>query len=150
MPLEIVSSNPNIGEIALVGLLKMKNDFIEQADIKPYNGRDRLIKKYSVAINVQEFQDLIDYYNASAKGINVININFAIHLNPAPAVCPGYDYSDSLTIIVEAATFNVSGDSHSGYTSHNDVGDFVVIPAYPTVDKDNMLGSSPCCPSAHP
>lgn len=150
MPVEIVNSNPQTGEILESGLRKMKNDFIEQADVKPYNGRTRLIKKYSVSVNVDEFKNLIKLYEDDpTKGIDVITINFAIHLNPGPDECPGFDYSDSLTVIAEAAKFIDSTNPRLGFISQINIGDFVVIPAYPSSEKHGW-SKNPCCPSSNP
>ncbi len=149
MPVEIVTTNPSDAEIRESDLKKMKDDFINQADVKPFNGRNRLIKKFSVSLMKDEIKELIRYYEDHPdKDIHVIKINFAIHINPFNS-CNG-DYSDSLTAVVEAAKFIDNDNPPLGHISYIKPGDFVVIPGYKSVNKNGWAAKDPCCPSSNP
>jgi len=159
MPVLIVTSDPTDGEITETDLKKMKVDFINEAEVKPYNGRIKLIKKFSVAVMKSEIKNLVKFYE-NINDIDIINMNFAITLNPFEA-CNG-DSSDSMTVVVEAATFIDKSHPELGFTSHVSAGDYVVIPGYKNANMNNknvengmkqmstLTTDPPCCPSSYP
>lgn len=159
MPVLIVTSDPTDGEIKETDLKKMKVDFINEAEVNPYNGRIKLIKKFSVAVMKEDIKKLIKHYENN-NDIDIINMNFAITPNPFVA-CNG-DSSDSMTVEVEAATFIDKSHPELGYTSHVRAGDYVVIPGCKNANmNDNAVSNDmkqmsslttdpPCCPSSYP
>ena len=152
MPVEIITgtTDSEIGEIDQADLFEMKDDFINEVDVKPYNGRTRIVKKFSVSVMVSELKNLIRFYETqSSKGIQIIKLNCAVHLENISA-CDETDYADSLTIVVEAANFINPAKKELGHISHNEIGDFVVIPGYNSSIKNQWTVDDPCCPSTNP
>ncbi|MEO6733324.1 MAG: hypothetical protein ABIN01_19025 [Ferruginibacter sp.] len=151
MPVEIISgtTNPAGGKINEQDLLKMKDDFINEVDLKPYNGRTRLIKKFSVSLMKSEIINLIAFYEDNPKGIDVIKLNCAVHINPMNA-CNNTNYADTLTVVVEAAKFIDGQNTELGHIPHVEIGDFVVIPGYSSIEKNTWNNDDPCCPSSNP
>jgi hypothetical protein len=147
MPVKITSTtDPLAGKISPKDLSKMKNDFINEVGIIPFNGRKRAIKKFSVALTVDEIKELIAHYEKKG-GIDVVQLNISINLSPFEA-CNGTNLSDSLTVVVEAATWI---KDYPIYLAHNGLGDFVCIPGFG--DNSGVKtggGDSPCCPAANP
>ena len=121
MPVQIISgtTDSEIGEIDQADLFAMRDDFINEVDVKPYNGRTRIVKKFSVFVMVAELKNVIRYYETqSSKGIQIIKLNCAVHLENISA-CDETDYADSLTIVVEAANFINPAKKELGHISHN-------------------------------
>lgn len=150
MPVEITSTptSTSAGEISKSDLEKVKSDFVHQADVKPYNGRTRLLKKFSVSIMKDELKRLIAYYESTGD-IHFLKINFAVQLNPFTA-CSNENVSDSMTVIIETAKFIDPQNREMGHIPNNEVGDYVVIPGFGSTNKNQWTADGPCCPSSHP
>jgi hypothetical protein len=147
MPVKIsTTTDPLAGMISIEDLTRMKNDFINEVGIVPFNGRKRAIKKFSVALTVDELKELIEHYEKKG-GIDVIQLNLSVNLSPFVA-CNGTNLSDSLTVLVEAATWI---KNYPIYLPHNRLGDLVCIPGFG--DSSSLKtggGDSPCCPASNP
>jgi hypothetical protein len=149
MPVKITTTtDPAAGTISGEDLSKMKNDFINEVQVLPYNGRVKAVKKFSVALTVDEVKELIAHYEKKG-GIDVIQLNLSLNLDPFVA-CNGTKLSGSLTVVVEAATW-ITG--YPIYLPHNSDGDIVCIPGFGDFAGGKTRtggGSSPCCPSSNP
>ena len=170
MPVKVTSStDPEKGQISSQDLSRMKESFINEVDLKGNYGRTTVVKKYSVAVMKDEIKQLLEHYESNG-GIDVVNIHLAVHLNPF-TTCNGMDYSDSITVVLEAAKFKDIKQTQLGINSFNDQEDLVVIPGYhgfldttnasdpsTAIDALDVLpagtpilkGPAPCCPSSNP
>jgi hypothetical protein len=142
MPVKIITgtTDNSKGVINENDLVKIKNDFITETDLFPTGGRPNAHKTFHCFLYKEQFQDLFYLYREAP----IVKINFALHLNPTYE-CEGANYSDKLTIVIEAAEDDLNR------TPHNSVGDYVLIPAYANKTGPVKIRSgSPCCPSSHP
>ncbi len=139
MPVRIIDGPTNniLGIISVVDLVKMKNDFITQTDLTPKMGRTAVVKTHHCFLSRAQVDDLFLPHPEAT----ILKINFCIQLKTTEG-CDD-DYSDSLTVVIEAALNNLPDR-----TAFNNVGDFVLIPAYhDEVPDDSDIDSPPCCPS---
>ncbi|MEO5995203.1 MAG: hypothetical protein ABIN89_00815 [Chitinophagaceae bacterium] len=150
MPVKITSiTDATTGEILPEDLNAMKNRFINEADLVRLKGSQPITKKYSVAVMKDELKNLIAFYEANG-GLDVIRINFAVHPDGFSA-CNETDYSNSLTVVIEAESFINPDNPKNGTLAHSNHHDFVVIPGYngfPPVGQ--VHADAACCPSTNP
>jgi hypothetical protein len=143
MPVKIITGTTNNkdGVINVDDLTKMKNDFITETELKATAGRVHAYKTYSCFLYREQVDNLFALIDGDPK---IMKINFALHLNPT-IECSDSDYSDKLTVVIEAA------EDDPNRTVHNAIGEYVLIPAFSnkTVGK-KINGGSPCCPSSNP
>src|ERR1700733_13259833 len=122
MPVKIVNTPTSVknGEINKPELEKMKNDFINEVDIKPYNGRIRVIKKFACFVTKDQVDALFEENKSKSKKSEelFLKINFSVNLNPLQDIC-GDDTSDNLTAILEVT------DEEKNV--RNQVGNYVLI-----------------------
>lgn len=126
------------GVINVNDLEKMKSSFIKETTLSPAGDTRKTVVKTGFCYL---FKSHVDQLFALHPEASVLKVNFALHLNPTKEC--GSDYSDSLTVVIEAAK-NDAPDR----TAFNKEGDYVLIPAYhnQVAQKLEML-SDPCCPS---
>lgn len=140
MPVKIISGSTNNskGVINIADLKKMKNSFVEETILTPTGGRTTAITTRCCFLYKDQIDELFKLYNDAS----VLKINFSLHHNPT-VECDGVNYSDSLTIVIEAAN-----DNRPNRTAYDNEGDYVLIPAYHDAlamekGKESVL----CCPS---
>jgi hypothetical protein len=150
MPVKLSSrTNAGTGEILPADVATMKDAFINQVELTPVKGRERIIIKFSVAVMKDALKNLIDHYESNG-GIDVVRINFAVHPNSFSA-CNGTDYSNSLTVVIEAEKFKDLEKPHDGTIPYHNDQDFVVIPGYNGFSLPGFAdGDKACCPSTNP
>jgi hypothetical protein len=160
MPVKISSrTNAETGEILLKDLQNMKASFINEVKLSRNDTaishgefgevNSQIVKKFSVAVMKEELTQLISHYQANG-GIDVIRINIAVHPEKFRA-CSDTDYSNSLTVVIEAENFKDKSNPGLGTIPCNSDENFVVIPAYNGFPTGTLAEASiACCPSAHP
>ena len=138
MPVKITSSQTSNtqGLIKQSDLAKMKNDFINETTLNPVGGRTTAVKSHYCFLYKEQIMDLFNL----TPGANILKINFALHLNPTDEC--NTSYADNLTVILEAA------DDDATRTSHTNIDEHVLIPAYANQTGPLKINSgNPCCPS---
>ncbi len=149
MPVKIVTTATNslTGEITPADLDKMKIDFIDEVNLVAVNGRTAIKKKFAWYVTREEVIALFDLNKNGDKEVDLLEINFAVHLNQ-PRICnPQTFLTDTLTVVLQCKTEQKDPSNPNA--------EFVLIPGYdnfPGGDDSGMgnVASKGCCPSSNP
>lgn len=153
MPVKIVNSTTNslTGQITLSDLEKMKTDFIDEVNLVPVNGRTAIKKKFTWYVTREEIEALFELNKTVEEGeekeVDLLEINFAVHLNQ-PRICnPQTFLTDGLTVVMQCKTAQKDPS--------NPDAEFVLIPGYDNFPGGDDTGtesvpSKGCCPSSNP
>lgn len=147
MPVKIIDgvTNKDGGQINISDLNLMKTDFFDDASLIPTGTRPFVVQTAFCFL----FKSQVDELFANHPEASILKINFALHLDPTVG-CQNDDYSNSLTVVIEAAL-----DNPPGSTVFNNLNDFVLIPAFNNETVSTANENAPeaiaqnfaCCPS---
>ena len=151
MPVKIVDTeNSSLsGQITATDLEKMKTDFIDEVNLVPVNGRIAIKKKFAWYVTREEIEALFLLNKDGDTEADLLEINFAVHLNQ-PRICDESTFlTDGLTVVLQCTNTDKE-PSHA-----IEAPEYVLIPGY-----DNFPGgvNTPpggfkdknCCPSSNP